>query len=137
MGDMRADDQVARQDDDTRDASVPVQADDLTGKHVLISLSFCNGDGTLVRQVQRHGTIRRVTADVIEVHLAGSGEGETFTLPPDVEAFERAAPGEYRLQATGEVIRNPDLLTTWTITAPPDDPHRFERPDWREHVPGL
>jgi hypothetical protein len=128
MGSMDTDDQAARPND-----AAPAPA--LLGKQVLVSLSFCNTDGTPVRQVQLHGTIRRVTSDAIDVQLAGSGEA--FTLPPDVDAFEVATPGEYHVQATGEVVVNPDLLTTWTITAPPDDPRRFERADWRQHVPGL
>ena len=128
MGSMDSDDRAARPNDDA-----PAHA--LLGKQVLISLSFCNTDGTPVRQVQLHGTIRRVTSDAIDVHLAGSSE--VFTLPPDVDAFAVAAPGEYRLSATGAVVVKPDLLTTWTITAPPDDPRRFERADWAQHVPGL
>ena len=127
---MATDDRAARPNDDA-----PAHA--LLGKQVLMGLSFCNADGTPVRQLQLHGTIGRVTTDAIAVQLAGSGEGKEFALPPDVDALERAAPGEYQLPATGAVVVNPDLLTSWTITAPAEDPHRFERPDWRQHVPGL
>ena len=128
MGSMATDDRAARPNDDA-------SAHALLGKHVLIGLSFCNADGTPVRQVQLHGTIVRVTTASIDVHLAGSGEA--FALPPDVDAFDVAAPGDYRVPATGAVVINPDLLTTWTITAPADDPRRFERADWAQHVPGL
>ena len=134
---MGANDRVAHQDDDARDASVPEQGVRLLGKQLLIGLSFCNADGTPVRQVQLHGMIVRVAADGISVQLADAAAAEPFILPPDVTALEPAAPGEYHVRATGAVVANPDLLTTWTITAPADDPHRFERPDWRQHVPGL
>ena len=125
---MDSEDQAARPHDA---ASAPA----LLGKQVLIALSFCNRDGTPVRQLQLHGTIRRVTREAISVELAGSGE--VFALPPDVDAFEVAAPGDYQVPATGAVVVNPDLLTTWTITAPPEDPRRFERADWAQQVPGL
>ena len=128
MGSMDPDDQAARPNDDA-----PAHA--LLGKQVLIGLSFCNADGTPVRQVQLHGTIVRVTTESIGVHLAGSGEA--FALPPDVDAFDVAAPGDYQLPATGALVVTPDLLTTWTITAPPEDPRRFERADWAQQVPGL
>ena len=116
---------------------MPAPAPTLLGKQVLIDLSFCNADGTPVRQVQLSGTIVRVAADGIDVQLADAAATVPFTLPPDVTAFEQATPGEERVASTGAVVRTPDLLTRWTITAPPEDPRRFARPDWRAHVPGL
>ena len=49
-----------------------------------------------------------------------SGDGGDYTLPPHLEAFEPASPGEYRLHGTSEVVTNPDLLTTWTINKTED-----------------
>ncbi|MBN7463153.1 hypothetical protein I3U64_23750, partial [Mycobacteroides abscessus subsp. abscessus] len=47
---------------------------------------------------------------------------ETFTLPPAPESFSPAAPGEYRLRSTGEVITDPDYLATWTVDGRGEDP---------------
>lgn len=33
-------------------------------------------------------------------------------LPPDLNALRRAPPAEYRLQESGQIIRDPDFLTT-------------------------
>src|SRR5262249_43363965 len=100
------------------------RAAELLGKHVLIGLTYCNADGTPARQEQLHGHVSRVAADVIGIRLSGSGA--EFTVPPDLEAFQPAGPGVYRLSATGEEVENPDYLVSWTITAPAEDPRRFE-----------
>lgn len=94
----------------------------LIGKHVLVGLTYGDADGAPVRLVQVHGWI--TAADATRITLRLHGTGEEFTLPPALDAFQEAPPGEYRLRATGEIVVDPDLLVTWTITAPPDDPRR-------------
>jgi len=42
-------------------------------------------------------------------------------LPPDLRAFQDAPPGEYRLRSTGEVVVDPDFISSWTINRPPPD----------------
>jgi hypothetical protein len=54
--------------------------------------------------------------DVITVMVSGSNK--EFTLPPDLSAIKIAGEGEYKLRSTEEIVVNPDLLATWTITAP-------------------
>ena len=47
------------------------------------------------------------------------GDGaEPFTLPPESDAYSPADPGEYRLHSSGEVVSDPDYLTTWTVQSP-------------------
>ena len=36
-----------------------------------------------------------------------------WNLPPDPSLIQPAPPGEYRMRSTGEVITNPDFITTW------------------------
>ncbi len=90
--------------------------DQYIGKHLLFGLSFVEHDGKLIDQIELHGTIIRIDETVIAIQLANSDE--EFTLPPDLDSIKPAAPGEYRLRSTGEVVVNPDLLATWTITRP-------------------
>ena len=89
------------------------------GKHALVGLTYVNADGTVRKQVQLHGRITAVDETVVTMRLHGSDE--EITLPPALEAFEPAEPGEYRLRTTGEVVVDPDLLASWTITAPAED----------------
>jgi hypothetical protein len=56
----------------------------------------------------------------IAVELSDSGD--VFWLPPEPSALNHAPPGEYRFRSTGEVVVDPDLMTTWTVTAPPGEP---------------
>jgi hypothetical protein len=91
------------------------RARQMIGKHVIIGLTYRDHTGAVEEQVQLHGDIVAID-DVVTVRLSGSGEA--FTLPADLDAFTPAPPGEYRFRATGEVVVNPDLMTTWTIHRP-------------------
>ncbi len=84
------------------------------GKRILIGLTYLDGNGQLMRQLQYHGVISRITEKGIFIRLP-NGE-EHCSLPPDVSVLEKASPGEYRLRSTGETVTNPDYLAQWTIT---------------------
>ena len=93
------------------------RAASFVGKHVIIGLSWFSDEGDLLRREQMHGTIVRVSeGEGIVVELGGSGE--EYKLPPDTSAFKDAPPGEYELASTGEIVVDPDLMTTWTIHVP-------------------
>jgi hypothetical protein len=87
------------------------------GKRVLVGLTYLDHEKTVIKQLQFHGTINRITDEGIFIDRADS-TGE-FSLPPDTESLRPAKPGEYRLRTTGEVVVDPDYTTTWTINAPP------------------
>jgi hypothetical protein len=89
------------------------------GKYILIGITYCENDGTLSEQLQMHGIIKSATHDGISIDLLGPRQGETWVMPPALEAITQAKPGIYTLRSTGEEIENPDLLSTWTITKPP------------------
>jgi hypothetical protein len=92
------------------------RARSLVGKHVIIGLTYYDHNDTFLEQVQLHGDIVRF--DQAEAVVRLSSTGELFILPPDPSAFVEAAPGEYRLRSTGEVIVDPDLTSSWTIQKP-------------------
>jgi hypothetical protein len=72
-----------------------------------------SASGELVEQRQFLGTIARIDP-AAGIELA-HGDGSTYWLPPDVRPLEEAAPGEYRLRSTGEVVVDPDYTCTWTV----------------------
>ena len=91
--------------------------DNIIGKTILVGLTYYSKDDEFLEQKQFFGTI--VTANVNNgITIQKTGVDEQFSLPPDLRSFSVAAPGEYRLRSTGEVISDPDLLTTWTIHKP-------------------
>jgi hypothetical protein len=66
-------------------------------------------------------------AQGITLRLLGKRAGETFVLPPDLDALHPAQPGSYRLRQTGEIVVDPDFVTTWVSShdkpnAPPAKP---------------
>jgi hypothetical protein len=87
------------------------------GKHLLIGITYLNHEGGLIEQKQMHGTIVRINeSEGLVVQLDYSEE--FFALPPALHSIQEAPPGDYRLRSTGEVVSDPDYLTTWTITKP-------------------
>ena len=68
---------------------------------------------------QVFGIVRSADATYgFEIELDGSRCGDTYWLPPHIDSFVPAEPGEYRLRATGEIVVNPAFLATWTIEPP-------------------
>jgi hypothetical protein len=91
----------------------------ILGKVVLVGLTYLGTDGAVSDQRQFFGTA--VSADPrkgILLTLSGLRSGEQFNLPPDTRGIDAAAPGEYRLRATGDVVVNPDYTAVFSITAP-------------------
>ncbi len=89
---------------------------EMLGKRLLTGVSYLDAGGDVTEQVEFVGRVLSVDPLV----AIDRGDGcEPFTLPPEPEAFDAAAPGEYRLRSSGEVVEDPDFLTTWTVT-PPD-----------------
>ena len=86
----------------------------MIGATVLIGVTYVGAEAT--RQEQIFGKITAAEAKTgFVIALEGSRKGETFKLPPALDAFMPARPGEYRLRSTGETVVNPDYTTTWTV----------------------
>lgn len=93
-----------------------VQQESLLGKTVLVGLTYTGHDGAFISQEQFFGKIVTYrSGEGIELRLAGKRDGESFRLPPDLTQLHPAAPGEYTLRDTGEVIIDPDFTTTWIL----------------------
>lgn len=89
----------------------------LDGALVLVGITYDDPAGAW--QEQYFGTVISVDpGQGVTLRLEGKRRGEVRTLPPDLSAFEPAAPGSYRLKSTGETVNDPDYVTSWTITPP-------------------
>lgn len=91
---------------------------DLVGKTLLIGLTYYTVDNEFIEQNQLWGIVIESNNTRILVQL---NNGETYALPPDLSSTHIAPLGEYRLHSTGEVIVNPDYLTTWNIIRPKEN----------------
>lgn len=89
----------------------------LLGTRVLVGFTYAGP--TWERLEQMHGIVTVSDRDQgIEITLEGAKLGEKIWLPPDLDAFTPASPGEYRLRGTGEIVVDPDYFATWVINAP-------------------
>jgi hypothetical protein len=98
-----------------------VRAATFQGKYILIGVTYANAQGQAEGSVSMHGVIASATRDGIKVALKGTREGESWTMPPNLDAISEAPPGRYKLQETGEEIENPDLIAIWTVATPKVD----------------
>jgi hypothetical protein len=101
----------------------PNQPTGVIGKYVLVGLTYLDERNNFVERQQVHGRI--VAADEqrgYTIRLEGARKGEFLRLPPHPEPFLPAKPGEYQLKSTGEVVRDPDFLSTWIIQKPTPPP---------------
>ena len=89
----------------------------LIGRHLLVGITIRDGQGTIVGRRQFHGPVTEVTDGVVVV---AHDDGETL-LPADPDGYRPAEPGMYRL-ASGEVVIDPDYLTTWDVLPGPAEP---------------
>jgi hypothetical protein len=87
---------------------------DMMGKVLLVGVTYVDADDEVVEQLQVAGRVISVDP-LVTIERTGA---EPFTLPPDRQAFDRGAPGEYHLRATGEVVVDPDFVSTWVVAAP-------------------
>jgi hypothetical protein len=91
------------------------------GRTIIIGLTYLDNAGNLVEERQLHGTISAVRGDGVRIALAGRHAGQTWNMPPDLGNLHEAPAGAYRLRETGEVIVDPDPMTTWTISQSAED----------------
>ena len=94
-----------------------ISFDDLLGKVLLVGLTYYTHDNVFIEQRQYWGTVIKSNEDTICIRQKN---GELFELPPDLSSTKPAPPGEYRLRSTGEVVVDPDFLSTWVVNRPPE-----------------
>jgi hypothetical protein len=89
----------------------------MINKHIIVGITMKDHDGTFLEQKQMHGDIIRINDKegiVIKLHNSDT----EYSLPPYLDSVQVAPEGEYRFTSTGEIVVNPDLMTSWTITRP-------------------
>jgi hypothetical protein len=91
-------------------------AREILGKRVILGIANFSSDGRLLDREQYDCHVLRTSSTegiVLQAHT-----GDLLTLPPDLRAFFGARRGEYRFKATGHVVPDPDLETTWSRELP-------------------
>ena len=93
------------------------EAKAIIGKHLLVGVTHRNHSDEVTGLEQFHGEIIRASREE-GIILRLSGSDKERWVPPDLSRLEPAAPGNYRLKDSGEVVVDPDLLSTWTVYPP-------------------
>jgi hypothetical protein len=90
-----------------------VLAKTMIGKVVLVSVTVRARDESILGEEQYFGTILRISEADGMIIRRGDTQEEMW-LPPALDHYVPADPGEYRLRSTGQVVVDPDYLATWT-----------------------
>lgn len=85
----------------------------LIDKILLIGITVLDQSNQPIAQIQVFGPIQSIDGDGIVI--IRNGTQAEFVIPPDFENLSPAEPGEYRLRSTGEVVVDPDYLSSWTV----------------------
>jgi hypothetical protein len=89
----------------------------LAGSIVLVGITYVDKDNKPCEQLEFYGIVlsaKRSRGIAIECQNEKK-RGETFWLPPQIDVFQPAPRGTYRLRSTGEVIVDPDYTCSYTI----------------------
>lgn len=89
----------------------------IIGKYLLVGVTYRNHSEEITGIEQFHGEIIRASrGDGIILRLYGSSEERW--VPPDLSRLEPAAPGNYKLTGSGEIVVDPDFLSIGTVYPP-------------------
>ena len=91
-------------------------AESLIGKTLLMNLTFVDDDGEVEERQQFFGVVIDATEhEGIVLDLLGEHDGDTYTLPPQTSAIQKAEAGVTSLAGD-----KPDFVASWIIQGPPD-----------------
>ncbi len=89
-----------------------ITLEELVGKIILVGITYYTHENDFIEQKQLYGRVIEANKSLIRIE---QNNGESFTIPSDLRSTQRARPGEYRLRSTGEVVVDPDFLSTWNL----------------------
>ena len=89
-----------------------ITLDELIGKLLLVGITYYTSNNEYIEQKQFYGTVTEANESFVCIKQQ---DGTEFTLPADLSSTKRARPGEYKLRSTGEIVTNPDFLSTWNL----------------------
>jgi hypothetical protein len=93
------------------------QLRELVGRRLLVGITYLDGAGLATGTQQFCGRVLEVADGVVVVERPDSAQ--PAVLPADAAAYQPAAAGGYRLSGTGEIVVDPDFVTTWRVGPQP------------------
>lgn len=84
----------------------------IVGKTIIVGITYIDKEENIIKTSQYVGKI--IEADENQgIVIEEKNSKEILAIPPQLSAIEIAKPGEYKLKSTGEIVVDPDLLSTW------------------------
>ena len=117
-----------------------MELSELVGKTCVIGVAYFGLEGELLKQTQCAGQVAKVDAEQgITVQLRHTDPSVTqadFILPPNLDAWFKAPPGQYKHAASGVDLENPDYLVTWKVFRTQGNKAEGQH-EWWEWVPNT
>ncbi len=113
---------------------------DLLHKTCVIGLSYFDVQGEMVQQTQYAGQVVKVDGELgISIrlrHADATVASADFIIPPHLDAWFKAPPGEYRHAPSGVDMKNPDYLVTWNVYRTRENTAEGQH-EWWEWIPNT
>lgn len=90
------------------------KANTMLGKIVLAGITYLDADGNALEQQQYAGEILRINEEE-GVVLSSLIDDEELFLPPHLDHYKVAEPGDYTLRSIDFTVTDPDYLCTWDV----------------------
>lgn len=117
-----------------------MRLNDLLLKTCVVGVSYFDVDGELMKQNQYCGQVVKVDAEqgisVALRHTDAAVPAADFIVPPNLDAWFKAPPGQYRHPPSGVDIENPDFLVTWNVFRTQSDTAEGQH-EWWEWIPNT
>ncbi|WP_312317346.1 hypothetical protein [Stenotrophomonas sp.] len=90
------------------------KANTMLGKIILAGITYLDANDNALEQKQFAGKVLRIN-DEEGVVLASLIDDEEFFLPPHLDHYKVAEPGDYTLRSVDLTVTDPDYLCTWDV----------------------
>ncbi len=90
------------------------KANTMLGKIVLAGITYLDANDNALEQKQFAGRVLRINNEE-GVVLSSLIDDEELFLPPHLDHYKVAGPGDYTLRSVDFTVTDPDYLCTWDV----------------------
>lgn len=90
------------------------KANTMLGKIILAGITYLDANDNALEQKQFAGRVLRINNEE-GVVLSSLIDNEELFLPPHLDHYKLADPGDYTLRSVDFTVTDPDYLCTWDV----------------------
>ncbi len=109
-----------------------MKTSEFVGRTLLLGIDLSEKEGEVQDRIQVFGRLQSIHPDrnfAVLLRLNGAGS-KTLSIPFTPKHWHPAKPGRYQLHSTGEVVEDPDFVSTCTLTVGPGRTIQEARQHW-------